>query len=104
MYIQIIQEDTCHLSGHGWGLVVPYTFSTDAAHGRSVILNAMGTGDADSAERYMMEVELTGGEDGILLTVHQYRVGSSGEWLSWPVPYDRPYHLDRVECREESGE
>ncbi len=104
MYIQIIREDACHLSGQGWGLVVPYTFTSGVVSGGRVILNALGYGDEGSVEHYSMSVELTGGGDGILLTVHYFSVGSDGEWRSWPEPYDRPYHLERTECSEEPGE
>lgn len=104
MFIHIIHEDSCYLSGYGWGLLVPYTFTSERVTGAWVSLNAQGEGDEAYTERYHMAVEPTSDAGGILLTVYEYSRGSDGEWQSWPEPYDRPFYLVRTECSEESGD
>ncbi len=104
MYIHIIQAGACDLSGYGWGLLVPYTFTSERVIGVRVSLDARGGGDEAYTEHYRMSVEPTSDAGGILLTVRDYRSGSSGDWQSWPEPYDRPFYLTRTACLEETGD
>lgn len=100
MYIRIMQEDGCHISGYGWGLIAPYTFIATGVDGGIVELATVAGGDGEYTEHSRMTVERSG-RDGVLLNFLQYRHGSGGEWHSWPEEISHPYYLSRVECTEE---
>lgn len=107
IYIQIIREDECNISGHGsMGSFRYFVFTgtvhrdPDGAYLTAIIGDDL---EAETTNQFRMSLQVAGGS-GLVFRVTGYRLGSDVEWSSWPGGASGPFHLAPVECTEGPGD
>ncbi len=108
IYIQIIREEECNISGHGSYGPFAYFVYTGSVHqdpdGADLTAITGHDLEAETTNQFRISLQVAGG-GGLVFRVIGYRFGSDAEWSSWPEGgATGPFYLTPVECTEESGD